>query len=263
MDQGAKRRRLNQDKGEQSLWLVRLPLELAEIWSSAQHSDVLGTASIKIINTGTKQLEVTVSDGRVYTIEEQNAGGSTVGADAPHSFFAFSEQEKGAEKSFSLEGKVTKRCLLRAKDPSQRRSSVASMSALPTNVKNRQLSQDLIREKQSQQQTHSTAHQLAPIASEESELIDIGKAQPMKSLSEQETTIVDNEILLAFKVAVSVSARELFLRVQKRIPNISESLVKDRLKRVADYNESGRNHGQWQLKRQYSVLSSNAVEAKT
>lgn len=259
MDPGAKRRRLNQDKGEQSLWLVRLPAELAEIWSSAQNSDVLGTASVKIVNTGTKQLEVCLSDGRVYTIEDQ---GSASGADAPHSFFAFSEQERGVEKSFSLEGKVTKRCLLRAKDPSQRRSSVASMSALPTNVKNRQLTQDAIREKQTQQQMHSTAHQPTLIATEESELMDIGRAQPMKSLSEQETSIVDNEILLAFKVAASVSARELYVRVQKRIPNISEPLVKERLKRVADYNESGRNHGQWQLKRQYSVLSANAIEAK-
>lgn len=263
MEHGVKRRRLNQDKGEQSLWLVRLPAEVAEKWSSAQHSDVLGTASIKVANTNTKQLEVTLNDGRVYTIDEQNSGSSIAGADAPQSFFVFSEHEKSTEKSFSLEGKVTKRCLLRARDPNQRRSSIASMSALPSNLKNRQLTQDAIREKQAQQMNHSFSNHLAPIASDGTDLIDMGKAQPMKTLSEQEILIVENEVLQAFKSAVALSAKELFVRVKQRLPNISEPLLKPYIKRIADYNESGRNHGLWQLKPEFRVLSSSVQEVKT
>lgn len=258
-----KRRKLNQEHGAQSLWLVRLPTEIADLWSGASNDEIIGQASIKLLPSTnnsaaipTRQLEVTLPDSRVFVVEDQHpplSQGSMGSAKIDTtSFFAFSEHETRRDTTFSLQGKVTKRCVLRAKNPDSRRKS--QQNAVPGILgQNRLLSAQEIRERQSQQLQQQQSVQMEGVSS--SLLPAALQTNALTVLSDNEISLVENEMLAAFQTSSAISIAELLVRAKRKVPGVTDALLRPLVKRFADYRQSGAKRGLWELKPEFRSLS--------
>eukprot|EP01040_Poterioochromonas_malhamensis_P011793 gene11793-12866_t len=123
---------------EQSLWLVKLPVFVAEQWATASHNDILGSFRVGIVTEGnektpTKQMIVnltapanphtaatTANTGNVQTFVLKEVNSSV--SNGEEEMVAFSSNE--AAETFSVEGKITKSFVLRPQQSSQYRSLV-------------------------------------------------------------------------------------------------------------------------------------------
>lgn len=113
------------EHGNTSLWLVKLPIDIAERWSHANQDDELGTFMVRTApGTGgkppTKQFLIEIPESQsVYILDEV----SSKVEDLKESYMAFAENSDGpsgpsssvsasastSTSQFSLEGRITKR----------------------------------------------------------------------------------------------------------------------------------------------------------
>lgn len=241
-----KRQRLVQEGGNQTLWLVRLPVDLAREWNSARHDEVLGSLNIRpsAENKTGKQLEVVTEGGRgVFVMDDLSA------ANTQENLFAFSENDKAG---FALNGKITKRLVLRPKDDS--RARVLSGPALLT--KSRLLSASELHSKQQQNRILPT-----PSIDAASAGASISSSSAAASASATAAAAVDKsavmeEVLAAFHSAQqALSLHELYLRCKAKHAGLAESDLRDILKRYANYHQRGTQKGLWELRPEFKTQS--------
>jgi hypothetical protein len=259
----------------QSLWLVKVPKEVAESWSKKQSDDLLGSLSITTVSGGpgappVKKINVSLtgssSSGSGSSSSsggsEGAAGSSALGGAAEVEEFTLEELSNNERQllafrlnetshTFAVQGQVTKNLVLRPKETKQYREKVRQRTI---NATTRQETQMATEEEVEMQRTIDRtvdfippAHaELKRKAQESSHASKVGRATAVFNPGE-----LQRKVIAAFHSGSDYHKLKDLLVICKDVPGIKEKDLKDCLASYARYHEKGDLKGYWELKMEY------------
>ncbi|KAJ1430999.1 hypothetical protein B484DRAFT_45594 [Ochromonadaceae sp. CCMP2298] len=250
---------LNIDALDQALWLVKVPLFIAERWVRASNDEVLGSLKLTMNSNGpnqppTRQLNVDLDPvdhlqgPDSFTLEALNA--------ASDSYVAFSS-EINADRNFCIDGKVTKNLLLMPK----------SDAGYDQMVKNRALSRVgtkrviAITEMQDTQRLAEQSHTVEFISSDKMELKRKAAAeralasgsnkQARLSAEPRNEDALKSKVFEAFEQNERLTLKDLTSFCRDTEGFSSEKELRELLDVYAKYNARGQWRHFWELKTEY------------
>lgn len=244
-----KRQRLVVENGNQPLWLVKLPPEIANQWKNMKDDEIIGSfvvANVMEKSGLKKQPQMHLkSNGNsssssqpsieVYSLEETQSGNQQA--------FAFSEistdaamevdekplqQQKGSK--FEVNGRITKRLSMKVVGASIRRDNERRVNQV-TRINTEAMLYHTI--------DPSTSHK---VKTEEQEKAD--------SLPADRKT-VQREVLAAFGQSIKLELHELKRIVKQKVGNVADKDVRDVVGQFASYQARGVDRGLWILKPEF------------
>lgn len=255
-----KRRKLDIDSAEESLWLVKVPQFVAEKWATANSGDVVGTLSLTAKPGNPKQkpekkLEVILpkENSKVlfpehFTLEEVSAPGST-----GDNFLAFSSQENN--KGFKLTGKVTKNLSLRPSNTPQYRQWVRDRGI--TKIISRRETQ--LADSNALQESANQSHVVEFISSDRMEMKRKAAAERVTPFGNQRngssdagTDALRSRIFEAFQINEKQLFKDIMEYCQQQVPGLTkEKDLRELLEKYAKYHLKGTYKHFWELKPEY------------
>jgi hypothetical protein len=234
--ESGKKRKLDSEKASQSLWLVKLPVELANQWSDCAQDDLVGNLVMKNQN-GKKVIEVETQNGVSFVLDE-----IVQSASLQDNVFSF---DQTTDKSFRLLGKVTKRYVLRSDSTTQKANNNHS-----ANKRGKLLSPEEIRalQQQASSSTLNSTNQLKSTTS--TRTIEAPK------LTAAEINQCRVLILEALKTAPKIAFAEIEKHCKKHVPNVADKDIRDILNKYAIYHNRGDYRGLWEIKPEYRDYTS-------
>lgn len=247
------RQELNVEGCDRKLWLVKVPVFVAERWSHTEqrdergkrmrreNGDVLGTMKI-VGKDANKKTIITLDDGIEMTMEDLGANPNML---------VFNNDSDGG---FSVAGKITKHMALQPKDNEQYRTLIrnrkvkaskkANVAAVDESI-NSVLAEDAVMDF------------IPPVYTENKrksqELKQTRKAQ--KITAPADNSLLVTAILGAFNSSEKLTAKELFAFVYATYPQVSdlyhEKEIRDELAKYATYATGGVYKHYWTLKPDY------------
>ena len=242
LDMGAK---------NQSLWLVKVPREVAESWSQKQSDEVLGSLSINTVAAGpnappVKKISVKLSsgggiDGEEFTLEDLSSN--------DRQLLAFKLNEHS--NSFAIQGQVTKSLVLRPRETKQYREKVRGRSIVATTRQETQsVTEDAV---ELQRSVDRTIDFIPPAHAElKRKAQEANYANKMgRSTASFDPTELRSKVFEAFAVNERYTLKELRV-ICKDVPGFSkEKDLKDCLDKYARYNMKGVFKGLWEIKLEF------------
>jgi len=250
---GRKRQKLNIEGGNKSLWLVKVPVFVAQKWSYTENVDENGhkikrengdnLGSMRIVGKDSdKKTIITLEDGFELTLEDLGSNPNML---------VFNNDEDGG---YSVSGKITKNMALTPKDTPQYRALLRNRAVKATERVTVTAVDESINSTLAE---NSTMEFVPPIYTENKrksqELKQSRKAQNISAPADK--TMLTNCILSAFSSSEKMVFKELVATVQKSHPKIfdiyTEKELKDELTKYATYSAGGVFKHHWQLKADY------------
>lgn len=233
----------------ETLWLVKVPKEVAESWATKQSDDLLGSLSINTVMAGpnapaVKKINVQLSGGmdvEEYTLEDLSSNDRQLLA------FKINEQTH----SFAIQGQVTKNLVLRPKETKQYRDKVRARSIQATTRQEAQLvTEEEVELKKSTDRTVDfipPAHaELKRKAQEAQYANKMGRIMAVFDPLELRTKVFD-----AFNENERCTLKDLKV-ICKDVPGfLKEKDLKDCLEKYGRYHTKGTYKGYWELKLEF------------
>mmetsp|Transcript_66257 Transcript_66257/g.130390 ORF Transcript_66257/g.130390 Transcript_66257/m.130390 type:complete len:295 (-) Transcript_66257:26-910(-) len=248
---------LNLDAKDQPLWLVKIPTFVAEKWATMNNDDVLGSMSISLKSAGpnkppTKQLNVKLTQGPSdngpdsFTLEELKSSSSMVALSADPA------------KGFSLDGKITKKMVLKPQINDEYRRLVRERAL--ANVANRK--EIGVANMKEIERTSTQSHTVEFISSDRMELKR--KAAAEKGLQSNKmsrlggsadesevTTALRSRVFEAFEKSDRLTFKDI-LSFCSDVPGFTkEQDLRDLLEQYGQYNYRGTYKHFWELKQEF------------